>query len=219
MSWKASLPIAALKRSCCFWYVFNEVLYICNKDATIFKDFSGDSWLFCEEKKKTFIEVLVKNSLMSNFHGTSFNRGRERGEERPQGGRCAALRAGTGVGPGRPSSCGTAAFRSGEAGSPSRGTVRTRVGGCTLRRSTAARAWAAASTRTQQANTGWARISGLRAPCADDSRGASRRPCVYLLGRPRTGCGRAGFAGLAGILNVRLLWVLGSHTGGKEAVR
>lgn len=40
------LPIASPKRSCHFLYIFNKVIYICNKDATTFKDFSGVE-LFC----------------------------------------------------------------------------------------------------------------------------------------------------------------------------
>lgn len=139
-------------------------------------------------------ELLFKKTV-TNFHGTAFNPWRERREEGggPQGGRCAALRAGAGVGPGRPSSCGT--------NRPPEPRSCVTVPGNRQYARGAAR-WAAptaASTRTRQANTRWTRISGLRAPCADDSRVASRRPCVYLLGRPRSGCGRAGFAGLAGI--------------------
>lgn len=49
--WQLFLPIATLKRSCYFLYIFNKVIYICNKDATVFEDFSGDGRLFCKKKK------------------------------------------------------------------------------------------------------------------------------------------------------------------------
>lgn len=89
--WKVFLPIATLKRSCYFLYIFNKVIYICNQDATVFKDFSGDGRLFCKKKKNTF---LVKKSLMytfqasepllfkkQNFYGTTWSMGNGSREE------------------------------------------------------------------------------------------------------------------------------------------
>lgn len=55
--WKVFLPIATLKRSCYFLYIFNKVIYICNQDATVFKDFSGDGRLFCQEDREPGVDV------------------------------------------------------------------------------------------------------------------------------------------------------------------
>ena len=57
--WEVFLPVATPKWSCYFLYIFNKVIYICHKDATIFKDFSGDHRLFCKKKNNCFGEQFI----------------------------------------------------------------------------------------------------------------------------------------------------------------
>lgn len=43
-------PIATPKWSCYFLYVFSKVLDVCNEDAAVFKDFSGDDRFVWKKK-------------------------------------------------------------------------------------------------------------------------------------------------------------------------
>lgn len=50
--YKKFLPITTPKWSCYLLYIFSEVVYICNKDSIIFKDFCGNCGLVCKGRGK-----------------------------------------------------------------------------------------------------------------------------------------------------------------------
>lgn len=67
--YKKFLPVATPKWSCYILYIFSEVVYICNKDSTIFKDFQGCRGLVCKEEK-----LWQKASIPIFFEVAEFTR-------------------------------------------------------------------------------------------------------------------------------------------------
>lgn len=67
-------------------YICSEVVYICNKDSIIFKDFCGHSWLVCKEEKNRgkklafpiFLKVAEFTRMIrkTKTHGSSMGEGR-----------------------------------------------------------------------------------------------------------------------------------------------